>query len=106
VGGIFGAVYQGDGSTCDAVDCPFVWCPGQGGCCAAHRSPGCEDEACCALVCEADLFCCMISWDSACVRSAEMLCGCGRLGDFDGNGTVDLADHGIFVEHLFSGPLP
>ena len=99
-----GALYHGDGSTCNAVNCSRISCPSSGDCCRVHRSPGCEDETCCAEVCKLDLYCCTRGWDSACVRRAAELClGCENLGDLDDSGTVDLEDYSI-LQRKFTGP--
>jgi hypothetical protein len=52
-------------------------CPASGSCFVAHGTPGCNNEACCDLVCAADPFCCNVSWDSLCVGQATDACGCG-----------------------------
>jgi hypothetical protein len=63
-------------------DCgPCPPCPGEGDCCVAHRTPGCADPDCCAVVCAADAFCCEVSWDDICASLAVDLCGC--LPPFD-----------------------
>ncbi|MFO0829329.1 MAG: hypothetical protein U0572_14420 [Phycisphaerales bacterium] len=36
--------------------------------------PGCNDAACCDLVCSLDPFCCMVAWDQACADLATTLC--------------------------------
>lgn len=53
------------------------WCPGDGDCCVANPTPGCEDSTCCDAVCSLDLFCCMVEWDQFCVEAA--FDGCGAL---------------------------
>ena len=40
-------------------------------------SPGCEDQACCETVCEDDVFCCEVDWDTFCAGAAAGLCGTG-----------------------------
>jgi hypothetical protein len=50
-------------------------CPGQGGdCCSANGTPGCDDVACCELICAADPFCCDTAWDSICASAAQTQC--------------------------------
>ncbi len=49
-------------------------CPGEGDCCLANLTPGCEDEACCNAVCAVDSFCCSNEWDSICADEAFSLC--------------------------------
>ncbi len=56
-------------------------CPGQGVCCQANGSPGCEDPECCNVVCANDALCCDLAngWDSLCAQSAQNLCNiCGN----------------------------
>lgn len=49
-----------------------------GNCFAVHATPGCSDDACCALTCALDSFCCGTSWDSLCASRANAVCaGCG-----------------------------
>ena len=48
---------------------------GGGGLCGAVGEPGCADVACCVAVCEADFYCCELSWDVSCVNRAVDLCG-------------------------------
>jgi hypothetical protein len=53
-------------------------CPAPGDCCAAHAGGGCADALCCAEVCAADAFCCLVEWDSLCAAAANGTCGaCG-----------------------------
>ena len=90
--------------------CQPSLCPGEGGaCCTAHFEPGCDDLACCELVCANDDLCCdpFNGWDAVCANSALRLCPerclCGIFGDFNADGGVDLRD----VARLFrclSGP--
>jgi hypothetical protein len=49
-------------------------CPGGGDCCADNGSPGCEDESCCEMVCDALPFCCESAWDGACAAQAQEIC--------------------------------
>jgi len=87
----FKGSYKGDGSSCDAVSCPPTGlCPGDGQCCAPHRSAGCADQACCEAVCGVDPHCCFATgWDEVCVHHARRLCApgtgycgsCPREGD-------------------------
>ena len=57
-------------------DCALLTCgePGLESCTLPHASPGCSDPACCALVCQADPFCCDTSWDLGCARAASETC--------------------------------
>ncbi len=52
----------------DAVAGP---CPGAGDCCIENGSPGCDDEACCSVICAADPFCCDTEWDDICAGEAN-----------------------------------
>jgi hypothetical protein len=59
-------------------------CPCVGSCFEAHpETGGCEDEVCCAGVCNVDPTCCTESWDSGCVSIARITCctfpGCGDI---------------------------
>jgi hypothetical protein len=49
-------------------------CPGPGKCCEPHSTPGCDDPACCEVVCAIDPTCCTIIWDADCVHEAEHNC--------------------------------
>lgn len=69
-----GGVFQGVGVGCAQVICPHPACPGEGNCFLNNGSPGCEDEDCCNLVCDADPFCCNNAWDAACATGALSLC--------------------------------
>ncbi|MCH7704468.1 MAG: hypothetical protein IIB61_05100 [Planctomycetes bacterium] len=52
---------------------------GEGNCCIANGSPGCDDPDCEAAICAADPFCCDVTWDDVCAEDAanEPLCDCG-----------------------------
>lgn len=53
----------------------FLTCgAGAGACDDRHVSPGCNDPACCALVCADDVFCCSTEWDQVCVDQAAQVC--------------------------------
>lgn len=82
---------------------------GAGACDTPNGSPGCDDEACCNVVCNDDGFCCDVEWDSSCVNLAygqpDVLdglceaptCGAPGAGDcFEANGSV-------FCENLCAG---
>lgn len=67
------------------VEAAFAEClgcgdPASGSCFEAPHPPGCDDAACCALVCTADPFCCASQWDSACRAAAEASCASGACG--------------------------
>jgi len=71
-----------DGSIdCDDTDCTGALAcplacgdPAAGDCFSPNGSIGCEDAACCDLVCDADSFCCETEWDSVCAGQAFGLC--------------------------------
>ena len=50
-------------------DNPFG-CPGQGECCDANGTPGCNNTDCCRRVCAIDPFCCDADWDQMCADAA------------------------------------
>ena len=57
-------------------------CPCAGSCLEEHaETAGCEDEVCCAGVCNIDVSCCTQSWDAGCATLAKLVCcgvpGCG-----------------------------
>ncbi|MEE9129022.1 MAG: right-handed parallel beta-helix repeat-containing protein [Phycisphaerales bacterium] len=70
--------------------------PGSGDCFEANGTPGCEDAACCGIVCAADPECCNDQWDEACAIFANIVCGtCGEPGSgscFRDNGTPGCED--------------
>ena len=55
--------------------------PFAGGCFRANGTPGCDDAACCQLVCGSIPACCNVGWDVTCVQEAVAVCagapGCG-----------------------------
>jgi hypothetical protein len=50
-------------------------CPGEGPCCAEHPTPGCDDPATMACVCEYDWGCCLGAWYPHCAVYAMTQCG-------------------------------
>ncbi len=48
---------------------------GAGPCDVPHQMPGCDDEFCCADVCEINSLCCTQNWDALCVQIALKI-GC------------------------------
>jgi hypothetical protein len=56
---------------CDPPPCPSVV---DHPCDVTSPIGGCEDEACCGIVCDVDPSCCDMDWDTACVQLAELLC--------------------------------
>lgn len=93
VGGWNGAEGTGTISITPSVACN---CPGEGDCCAANGSVGCDDDGCCQTICAADPFCCTTEWDASCASAAGFLCGaCGGAPetqplalDYNWNGLV------------------
>ncbi len=67
-----------DQSCADAAEqlCePPPVCPAKGqSCFEPNREPGCEDVACCELVCLVDPFCCDGPWDRLCADQAAQFC--------------------------------
>ncbi len=49
--------------------------PDAGSCFENNGTPGCNDPECCAIVCDADPFCCKVFWDGLCADEAADLCG-------------------------------
>ena len=48
--------------------------PGAGDCVTENGTPGCDDDACCQIVCTEDPVCCVTEWDVLCVQEALDLC--------------------------------
>ncbi|MHC5026555.1 MAG: M12 family metallo-peptidase [Planctomycetota bacterium] len=68
-------------------------CPGDGCCFAPNDSPGCDDTACCAAVCDVQPLCCEVDWDQNCVDSAVEFCFDPPCpGDTNGDAFVDVVD--------------
>ena len=53
---------------------PGGGCPGEGSCFEANGTPGCDDEACCTVVCENTPTCCEVEWDQSCADQALKFC--------------------------------
>jgi hypothetical protein len=60
-------------------------CPSQGSCLSSHQNPGCENVACCQLVCSADPFCCATQWDSYCADEGWAYCAASCAGPLAGD---------------------
>ena len=75
---------------------------GSGDCFEANGTPGCEDAACCEIVCAARPECCNDQWDQACVNFANIVCGtCGEPDSgscFEDNGTPGCDDPACCVQ--------
>ncbi len=70
---------------------------GAGDCCADNGTPGCNDAACCELICVQDAFCCENNWDGICADAATEQCDVCQVGPGDccvegGNGTPGCDD--------------
>lgn len=93
-----GNQYLGDGTECGVGSCDNLppLCPAPGSCCAPHATPGCEEAACCEVVCENDPFCCGLTWDEDCATQAGFLCEqpclSACVGDYTGDGVTDSDD--------------
>ncbi len=71
-----------------------------GSCSVMNPLPYCNDAACCFSVCEADPFCCEVTWDSSCATRANTTCtlACENCdGDLDGNNRIDGLDLAILL---------
>ncbi|MFO0873731.1 MAG: proprotein convertase P-domain-containing protein [Phycisphaerales bacterium] len=78
------------GCVAEAIDLPACGCepplpcPAAGSCYAAHANTGCDNAACCTLVCGIDPHCCQSGWDAACANEALATCaGCGNAASGD-----------------------
>ena len=60
---------------CDNT-CPDI-VEGEGDCCEANGTPGCDDQAITQCRCAADPFCCDQEWDQICINGATADCGAG-----------------------------
>jgi len=68
-------IFHGNFVACDDVECPGSSCgAGAGDCLLPNGSPGCEHEACCAVVCDSAPQCCGDQWDQQCAFLAFELC--------------------------------
>ena len=56
--------------------CANCGSPAAGDCCQPNGSPGCDDAACCGLLCESDPYCCQFDWDEICANEAQVACSC------------------------------
>ncbi|MCH7721045.1 MAG: hypothetical protein IH988_08665 [Planctomycetes bacterium] len=69
--------------------------PGNGDCCIANETPGCDDEDCCLEICETiDKFCCDVFWDSTCASIAGELCEVCDVPDVCDFGDGDCCQEG------------
>jgi hypothetical protein len=63
-------------------------------CCESNGTPGCSGAACEAAVCEAEPFCCDVTWDTFCAQQAGDLCGALCSGGEVPDATAYIAHHG------------
>lgn len=78
--GPFELVMSDNGVGCaDPPPCAICGEPGAGDCCVANGSVGCDDLACCELVCACDSFCCDTDWDENCAGPNAFVPGCSAL---------------------------
>ena len=63
-----------DGEPCDpgATDQCGFWAGVEVGACVGQ--PGCQDPACCMIVCEVNLSCCSQHWSQLCANIALEVC--------------------------------
>ncbi len=56
--------------------CPPPGCPVRSDltCFEGHLGPGCNDPACCGIVCDIDPACCEVNWDGFCAFHAKQVC--------------------------------
>ena len=94
-----GGVFLGPATQCE--DCLHEACsPDAGDCSTANGTAGCDDVACCDLVCDLDPFCCDVEWDELCAGPNTRVLGasCTELCTEPGQpcdafppGTIDIA---------------
>ncbi len=81
--------YTIDVSVTDFPDgvCPDPICgeKGTGACNDANGTPGCDDAACCGLVCDLEPLCCAFEWDNVCVTLANDLCSIAPICEAGGD---------------------
>jgi len=65
---------------------------GTGTCCVPNGTPGCEDGACCDVVCALDPYCCDEDWDGLCADNALTLCSCPKDNCGPGHGSCCVAN--------------
>jgi hypothetical protein len=57
--------------------------PAAGSCFENNGTPGCNDQTCCELICNADSYCCDTAWDTICANAANTDCSGGGGGGDD-----------------------
>jgi len=76
-----------------AIQCAGCGSPGAGSCTVANGTPGCDDQACCTLICSQDPFCCANNWDGICASAAANDCNLSTCtGDLNGDNVVNVSD--------------
>jgi hypothetical protein len=67
---------------------------GAGPCHLSNGSPGCYEDACCAVVCALDDYCCDTAWDGLCAEEARATCTLDCLADcaLPVDGDIDVTD--------------
>jgi len=87
---------DGVGDVCD--NCPALFNPKQENADACDCCPGgvptCDDDACRAVVCGIDPYCCNVQWDTRCDARAVFQCPCCA-----GDGHGDICDNCDFAEN-------
>ena len=74
---------------------PEACAPGAGSCQEPNGTPGCDDEDCCAGVCDINPACCSLQWDALCVQIASKLAECAP-----GPPTCDVAGDPTLTQSL------
>ena len=59
---------------CNDLLCQPPCSPAGLSCFEPHKSPGCNDVACCESICAVDPFCCESNWDGGCAQAAIETC--------------------------------
>ncbi len=77
--------------------------PGAGPCDQPNGTPGCEDSACCELVCGILPLCCVIGWDASCVATALDKCNALPCSGAKSCQISDLQAHGGGAQNAFFG---
>ena len=82
----------GSGFQCDnECDLPYCFASGEGSCCEANGSPGCEDADAQLCVCDVLPYCCDTMWVEACVTVAAEICGDCPIPDPECSTNLDCA---------------
>ena len=74
--GGYGTTSMGNGTLTVEMDIfPEVCGTATGECFFEHAEPGCSTPDCCDTVCDEDMYCCEVEWDTNCVDMALNMCG-------------------------------